>query len=155
MSRNTTFYITNDDPRKVNKTLSSGVTYSCNIYQNCSQSNISLLITTDSDFNGNWNYLYFPDFNRYYFIDDIVYIDGVRCIVNGSVDVLMTYKDSIIGSEQYVTRCSNNELIKYNNYTVDSKLPINQTASIRWIGFSGGDWASYYSEPGGYLLQVV
>lgn len=62
-----------------------------------------------------YNYAYIPDFERYYFIEDVRYDVGVwtlflRC------DVLATYKDDVINSRQYVLRSSSD----YNNDLVDT-----------------------------------
>ena len=49
------------------------------------------------------NYAYIPDFNRYYFIDDIVYIIGMYEAYL-TCDVLASYKADIGNSVQYVLR---------------------------------------------------
>lgn len=51
-----------------------------------------------------YNYAEVPDFgNRYYFITNWVYVSGLwRCTM--AVDVLATYKDTIVASSQYIAR---------------------------------------------------
>ena len=50
-----------------------------------------------------YNYAYIPEFKRYYFIDDISYSVGTWSI-SMHCDVLATYRNDIINSNQYVSR---------------------------------------------------
>ena len=50
------------------------------------------------------NYVYIPEFNRYYFINDIISIRTNMWRLNMHVDVLMSYKDSILKQNAFVTR---------------------------------------------------
>ena len=50
------------------------------------------------------NYIYIPEFNRYYFITDIVSVRTNMWRLNMHVDVLMSYKDSILKQNAFVTR---------------------------------------------------
>ena len=43
----------------------------------------------------NLNYCYCPTFNRYYYINDIIYLSGGRAVLKCTVDVLMSWKDNI------------------------------------------------------------
>lgn len=53
------------------------------------------------------NYMYIPNFNRYYFITDITSYRNTLAIVHGHVDVLKTYEDEIKGNYALVKRASN------------------------------------------------
>ena len=68
------------------------------------------------------NYCYIADFRRYYYIDTITCIRTGLYELQCSVDVLYTYKDKILSSEQYVSRQENdyNELLVDNMVTFDS-----------------------------------
>lgn len=55
-----------------------------------------------------YNYAYIPYFNRYYFIDNIVYNSG-RYEAYLTCDVLASYKTDIGNSTQYVLRSSNTQ----------------------------------------------
>ena len=52
-----------------------------------------------------YNYAYVPNFSRYYYITDWVYVAGLW---RGAftVDVLATYKSDILASNQFVARCA-------------------------------------------------
>lgn len=73
------------------------------------------------------NYCYIADFRRYYYIDTITCIRTGLYEIECSVDVLYTYKDSILNSEQYISRQENeyNELLKDDMVTFDSSYDYN------------------------------
>lgn len=64
------------------------------------------------------NYCYIADFRRYYYIDSITCIRTGLYELQCSVDVLYTYKDNILSSEQYVSRQEND----YNELLVDGMV---------------------------------
>ena len=66
-----------------------------------------------------YNYLYLPIFDRYYFIEDIIYDTGVW-VVTCRVDVLATWKDDINDTRAYVifSDSAANEDIIDNRITV-------------------------------------
>lgn len=51
-----------------------------------------------------YNYLELPDFNRFYFVENIENINANMFNLICSCDVLMTYKDAILNSEARVMR---------------------------------------------------
>lgn len=61
------------------------------------------------------NYMYIPDLNRYYFIDNIELMTGNNVYISGSVDVLMTYMADILNLKGTVKR---SESLK-NGYIID------------------------------------
>jgi hypothetical protein len=68
-----------------------------------------------------YNYLYIPKFNSYYYIDSISWTGSLADIQTLKRDVLMTFKEDILASVQYVTRQEN----RTNKYIVDNMLPIH------------------------------
>lgn len=61
------------------------------------------------------NFMYIPDFNRYYFIDNIELRNNGNVFISGSVDVLMSYMDGILNLKGTVKRA---ESLK-NGYILD------------------------------------
>ena len=55
----------------------------------------------------NANYMYIPDFNRYYFITDIKSIRNGLIEISGHVDVLQTYAGQIRNNTAIIKRNSN------------------------------------------------
>ena len=110
-----TFYKTNDDPRKLNKTLTSISTYKISLKDENNILNPTLLFATLSIPAGT-NYLYIKEFNRYYFITNTKIISNTLSEISCKVDVLYTYRDTINASTVVAERTSN----KYNRYIPDT-----------------------------------
>ena len=107
-----TFYTTTDDKRKVSKSLTTVSILSCEIYNGCDIINPLLLLEYSATITS-CNYMYIPDFHRYYFVTNITVDAGGRMIVVGEIDVLQTYATSILALDATVTR---------NEYTDDTLL---------------------------------
>ena len=90
-----------------------------------------------------FNYCYIPDFDRYYFINDITYNAGLW-ILDLSVDVLASYKTVIGNTDMYVVRASytHDAGIIDNEYPAKTGPSINETTftfpDISWSGFENG-----------------
>lgn len=72
------------------------------------------------------NYMYIPEFGRYYFITGIVSIVNGLWSISGHVDVLSTYKEQIRTTSAIVNRQEN----VYNLYLDDDKFLINAQRKI-------------------------
>lgn len=72
-----------------------------------------------------YNYCYIADFNRYYFINDIVFNKGIwTCYCN--VDVLGTYRSNIANTNMYVLRSA----YEYDGELVDTLFPVTADTEI-------------------------
>lgn len=80
-----------------------------------------------------YNYLYCPDLQRYYFIDDIVSIHNDLWEISCHVDVLETYKNGILGQTAVIKRQQN----KYNLYLNDPDFMTYNYEQIQTKYFSG------------------
>ena len=67
-----------------------------------------------------YNYVYISDLKRYYFIDSISAEAGLA-IIKCRVDVLMSFKDDIYASKQYVNR---QQSTNTSPYLLDDLMPI-------------------------------
>ena len=67
-----------------------------------------------------FNYVYISTFNRYYFVTNITSVRTNLWRLDMSCDVLMTYKDTILNYECYVSRNEND----YNPDIEDNYLPL-------------------------------
>jgi len=90
----------------------------------------------------NFNYLYIPDFNRYYFVTDKI-LEHQRTIIQCHVDVLMSFKNQIKNMNIIAERASN----RFNLYQVDNELPLKNYKTVTTIGFTNG-----FSETNSYVL---
>lgn len=73
------------------------------------------------------NYMYIPEFGRYYFIVDVVMNINRQYIITGQVDVLMSYKEYLKGISCYIER---NEF-DYDPFVEDSLLPMRADKLVR------------------------
>ena len=84
----------NSEPNKINKNISNLLTLSGNLKEDTSILNPVVLIEIEDP--AEYNYTYIPEFNRYYFINDIVSVRNGIWRISMTVDVLMSFKSSIL-----------------------------------------------------------
>lgn len=96
------------------------------------------------------NYLYCPDFGRFYFIDSVSVMTGRRLAVKCSVDVLQTYANSIKTCPATVIRTATPQ--RPTMYT-DSKLPIYPNKKII-TSITSAETSSSFSANGGYCYVL-
>lgn len=83
----------------------------------------------------NFNYVYIPELNRYYFVKDIDNVRNKLWTIRLHIDVLMTYKTQILQLEVEVDR---NEY-DYDLLLVDNNRVNEITYDLDITQFSGGD----------------
>ena len=127
-----------DDTRKINKTVNQVTELlPCAVTEDSNSIlNPRLLLKWNESYIGA-NYAYIPEFQRYYFIDDISLNTGGNCVVSLSVDVLYTYAAQIMQLKVTAARSSN----KYNRYLNDNQQvttnnPINQIKKLPNMPFN-------------------
>lgn len=108
----------------VNKSLNVSKTISCDKFVNSSIVNPTLILDIDNI--TDYNYLYIGKYNRFYFIDDYKIISNNLYNVQCTSDVLMNFRNSFIGTNQFVNRGS----YITNNAIVDSYLPLSNSKKI-------------------------
>lgn len=95
-----TFYNTNDDYRKINKSLYDSEQTTCDIINNTDIIRPQILV--DSRYI-NKNYVYLNDLSRYYYATNTVISNGM-IIMDLIIDPLYTYKNEILSTPLYVAR---------------------------------------------------
>lgn len=106
-----------DDKRKINKKFTKSHTnVTANINYPCSYVD-PIFIVDSSLLESNTNYVFCNDFNRYYYVNNIIQ-KGNIAEIHCHVDVLMSYADSI-GSLK--TNIARSEKI-FNPYIADEKV---------------------------------
>lgn len=120
-----TFYTTSDDKRKLTKNLTNVKTVQCTVKQQITLTNPVVYLHYDSNLI-NANYAFIPEFNRYYFIDNMNLIDGNMIQIAMSVDVLMSYNAEIKNLTAIVDRGNS------RNLTINDKtfIPTAYTNTI-------------------------
>lgn len=102
-----------------------------------------------------FNYAYIPDYQRYYFINDIRAV-GKLWEFSLNTDILATYKGSISASTLYLTRCST----QYDGNIVDTYYPVKVSHTVNmqsvvtpWIHTQGSDDIDI--QAGSYVLGIT
>jgi hypothetical protein len=130
---------------KIGKTLSAGNTYSCALKDDTSVLDPVIIIQT-SDNIYTYNYMYISDFGRYYFINDIVSLNNNRWMIKAHVDVLETYKSSILANEAVIRRQDK----LFNLYLDDSDFHVLNYERVQTLKFP----ANAFSKNLTYVLVV-
>lgn len=94
---NIIFYKVSDSDNTINKTLLSPKTETITLRKRVDISNPELLLKFDSTIL-DYNYCYIPDLERYYFMRSIDSINNQIWKVSLEIDVLETYKATILSS---------------------------------------------------------
>ena len=74
----------------------------------------------------NYNYVYIPKLNRYYYVDSIELITADYTRLHLKEDVLMTWKDLIKSQSAFITRYAGST----NTKLVDERLPLNDEVEV-------------------------
>lgn len=107
------------------KRPSGGRGFGIDLKAPCSIINPEIKIATQEDPTG-YNYCYLPTFNRYYWVKNWTYSDGLWT-ASLSVDALASYRDQIGSSTEYVVRSS----AKYDPKIVDNLYPTKATVTTK------------------------
>lgn len=118
------------DERELSKTIDwTQEDIPCDVYNPVDRLNPVILLDKAQVNLINVNYMYIPEFGRYYFITNIVGAAGGRVEVHGHVDVLFTYDSSIRECPVIAARSSNN----YNTYLHDNMRLFNTYVYNQYI----------------------
>lgn len=121
-----TFYNQLNDNRVLTKILGEPIhTAVCTPFGECSLHSPTITIRQFTDY-ANVNYCYIDDYNRYYYITDIIAKSGGILEVHCKVDVLKTF-DTVI--RQCGAVCIANEKIG-STYVIDPNLPLDVRKTI-------------------------
>lgn len=136
----------NSPVEKIGKSIDSGLDITgCVLKDQTSILKPTIRILTNSNIH-TYNYMYIPEFERYYFIDDIVSVNNNKWEVSGHVDVLETYKNSILSQSAVIKRQQN----KFNLYLNDPDFQTYNYDMIQTKKFS----ASGFNKTLNYVLVV-
>lgn len=120
-------YKTFDQKEKLNKTLTNEKTVTGTLKTKMSIIKPSILLHNSNINFADYNYCYIVDFDRYYFIDDIMIETNNLFELKLSEDVLMTFNADIKNMSVEITQAS-----IYNNNKVDCETS-NQKTLIKTI----------------------
>lgn len=126
---NVTFYKFSKRTNSTKIVNVAGTTYSCELKGTTTIFNPTLIIAAvPIGWNPMWNYCYIPGFDRYYFIDNWTWLNGVwECSL--VCDVLASFKTEIGNMSEYVLRSSyeSDGRITDDAYIAKAEASTNQT----------------------------
>ena len=134
---------TSSDKRDLSKSTTTIKTVNCKIKEGTSIINPTVIINKMSASHiKQCNYARITDFDRYYFITDIVETTANQLEISMHVDVLNSFKDDIRGITTLIVRQEN----VFSPYFVDEEMLVRTTRfrEKKNIGVIGGNNAYYY-----------
>lgn len=141
-----TLYYNNSDNNVLDKALTTVASVD-NIAWNTATSVIEPVIETESSIDlSSCNYAYINTLNRYYYISNIVLVEGGFYQLHLKVDVLQTYKDSIRSCTGVIKRNKN----LGNLYVNDSEFKLEARTQSKTIAFSN----TPFTKAPAFLLTV-
>lgn len=142
---------TNADRRALHKRPSLSGNIEVTVKEGCSVIN-PVFILKYGTAEAKSNYLYAPDFGRYYFIDDVILLPGGRAEVHCTVDVLETYQTEIENLTINVAR--NADSGKRNPKISDSAKPLQADTATDTYVFSNNPFSNF-EQGSNYILAVL
>ena len=142
---NMILYQYNGDPRVLNKYLTQIATVDIIAITNDTDILKPSIIIGTRAFN--FNYVYIPNFNRYYYVNDIELMSGERIQIDLGVDVLMSHKTAIYNTRVIADRSASNS----DPYIIDDKVGSRDKSQvyIRNVGSTPFNTKSYVLTVGG------
>lgn len=134
MSFSISLMITTSPKEKLDKDMSTIQTVSGTLKEETSIIDPVIKIQGDISSFTRCNYMYIPEFNRYYFVNDLRSIANNMFEVSGHVDVLSTYKEQIRTNRAIVRRQENN----WNLYLNDGSFKVYQNPMVLTRAFPSG-----------------
>ena len=129
----------------INKVVSIIDDVSATIKGALSVENPVLILQYKSDIQSNVNYVYIPEYNRYYFVTDIINLTGGRYELHCKVDVLMSFKDNILNLSCIVDKQSSKD--NANMYLDDGSFVVQSKEFVDTINFPNG-----FNDNGEFIL---
>ncbi len=130
------FYQNQSENNQIGKTLTNEIKLEGSIRGESSIINPVILVQADTDDNlSGLNYAYIPEFNRYYFIRDIVSVRTGLWRMSLAVDVLESFKDYIKNLSVIINNTETTGLSKYVSGDVWTRL-VKDTTTI--VNFPSG-----------------
>lgn len=127
-----TLYKNESEKNKINKILTSVVSVTGVLRDSSSIINPEIVIEYNNP--TGFNYCHIDSFNRYYFVNNITVISDKLIKLSLKVDVLESFKTSILSQNIIVDKSTN----KVNNYLHDENLIVNVKTKTDIVNFPSG-----------------
>lgn len=121
------------EKNRIQKQVSFTVNLEGTLRESSDVVNPSILVESPVDAICGFNYAFIPEFQRYYFIQNFTAFRTGLTIITMSVDVLFTYKESILNSPAIIVRSSRTGDGIFS--LPDDRYPIKQSETTHVITF--------------------
>ncbi len=138
-------YKCKDDRRTINKTLEDEIEIGADFNRSMNFSNGEIILEGNIFTFAEYNYVYIPYFKRYFFITGIEATRNNLIKMYIKVDVLMTYKDSIVQIEATSIKSNN-----FDEYREGLSLPTKATETYTKLEFDNP-----FNEHGNIILVAL
>ena len=140
------FYQNLSDKRVINKSLNIEYKLTgCQLEEPTSATDPAFIVDMTEGLY-QYNYCYVPYFSRYYYITDMIALDGERMMIKCHVDPLMSFKNQILN-------CTVNS--RRNEGSYDMYLPDDRPVESRTIKYSKKFAHSFEDFTPSYVLITV
>lgn len=137
----------NAEHNRVNKNafLSNRFVLDGTIKKATSTLNLIIEVEKSNPVKYDYNYMYIAEFDRYYFIDDIVNVSNNRWQIHASVDVLMSFMNDILQTTAIIEKTETET--NANMYLDDGSFVMDTRKYNEVVEFPSG-----LNENGSYIL---
>ena len=115
----------NEEKNKVNKKYTVGKELEGELRDGADVVNPAIIVQQSVDSICGYNYAYIPAFKRFYFINNVQSFRTSLSVVSMTVDVLMTYKDTIMNAPALIVRSS--KITEGELALPDERFPVKQS----------------------------
>lgn len=135
-------YKNSSENNVIGKNLTQIKTLECNFKNDVSIINPNLVLYYEAALLSA-NYCYIPNFNRYYYIDEIIPITGDRSVIRCKVDVLESFKNDI----KSLTAIINKQETIADKFIDDGSWIVENKDFLQSYNFSNG-----FNDSGEFIL---
>lgn len=141
-----TLYKNTSENNSVNKDITHVANYDCIVkLDGISLSNPVVVLNYTGQLATDVNYCYLEEYDRYYFIEEIIPSTGSRIILRLKCDLLYTFRNEILELNCIIDKQEKRS--KSNMYLNDGSFVVQSNQNIEILPFSNG-----FNENGTYIL---
>ena len=124
--------VNNSEVNKINKVLTDSISLLGTLKTETSIIRPEIFIEMENP--SGYNYAYIPEFNRYYFINDITSVNNDLWRISMNVDVLESFKDEILSQNCIVEKST----VDFDLYLPDENLVTLVKTKTDIVNFPSG-----------------
>lgn len=124
--------VNNSEVNKINKILSDSISLLGTLKDETSITNPEILIEIENP--SGYNYAHIPEFNRYYFINDIISVGNNLWRISMHVDVLESFKNGILSQNCIIEKST----LGFDLYLPDENLITQVKTKTDIVNFPNG-----------------